>query len=650
MASTSVAPVKRQQPQQQTQTFAQTGSSDTFAATMQMQSTQQQQQQRQRQQSPVSSSLSFSSTLPRVSTLGAVPSAESVALASEWLRPAFQIGSTHGRVSFQADERVFHRTDVPPAARAAHDQITALLRTNLLASQASGGRPWDASTQSGVAIRGSKHCSWESSAQRFDDRFYHAMESEARVEAARARIEDIRAGRDPDPQPQNIQTQRWNVSTFIEEKNIKPLSATKEAAASQQQQQQKRPISHLPADYESLLSQQRHFSLQQRALKTSQDASDAAAADLQASWDAWARSSHVNGPAPGSSLHPHRAAQGEAQDRDALKAQVERTYPPEALATFLWQQENPAAAAAAGLEPLPDLYAHAGQAEHKTNHAHQPQSHSASRRLDQQQQQQYSSGGGGEAASLPYQSQVPPAWYRAEARTKQVATSKQRAPYAKFAHPGSFDWVEGGSARGGGGAGGRDDSHTQQQQQQWGAVGDEVRASGGHYRWSCCLHPLRDARGCQVVSVDPAKVRVVVARSDDPSTSAAWGLGSSKPSGVLAVAAVAARSAAAAASLDASHVRARSVQATAALSLSQHATPVLGGTAAAALASRGASGMGLSGPGVALVRRYEHSGRFELHQPSGDSLWSCCGAANKNELGCVAKNVTKEHRWQLESA
>jgi hypothetical protein len=263
-----------------------------------------------------------------------------------------------------------------------------------------------------------------------------------------------------------------------------------------------------------------------------------------------------------------------------------------------------------------------------------------------------------EGDSLPYSSSVPPAWYRAEARTKQLSTANALAPFPKLMHAGEYEWVPLAE----------DHAAAQQQQQVSGLSGSETFAAGGSYRWSCCLHPLRDARGCQAVDVDARKKRRVLARSDDPHSAAAWGMGCASMSGGAGAVGIHSRtnnasigggnaftSAAAAgvarsAGLDLTHVRARSGQAAAALSASLRSSPVVGGTAGVAARSS-SSGMGLSGPGVAAVLRYEHTGRFETLKTStdGEAMWSCCGAASADSVGCVAKTVTREARWQMES-
>jgi hypothetical protein len=170
------------------------------------------------------------------------------------------------------------------------------------------------------------------------------------------------------------------------------------------------------------------------------------------------------------------------------------------------------------------------------------------------------------------------------------------------------------------------------------------------------------------VDVDARKKRRVLARSDDPHSAAAWGMGCASMSGGAGAVGIHSRtnnasigggnaftSAAAAgvarsAGLDLTHVRARSGQAAAALSASLRSSPVVGGTAGVAARSS-SSGMGLSGPGVAAVLRYEHTGRFETLKTStdGEAMWSCCGAASADSVGCVAKTVTREARWQMES-
>lgn len=621
LAQTSAAPRQPQQQQQREQQFASTSvaplrssSNDAFAATTRAPLTAAAAAPLTRSAKPKASDLrasaaSLSSTLPRPAS-DASPGA-----SAPFLTSSFQIGSINGRMNFGSEERVFHRSDVPLKAREAHAEITRLLRTNLLDPQAKG---WDYGTTSGVAIRGSKHCSWETALDRFDDRFFHAMESDHRVAKAHRRIETIRAGMDPDFDGRNIQP-RWNVSTFVEDRPVTALSAgTKSSAAAEEEK--RAPIKFLPEDYKSLLAKQTNFSMDVRTNKEMAAEAARKDAELRASWAEWSRAAHVDG----TPAHP-QLDQRFKPDTEAVRQSVEQSYPSEALTTFLWQMENPEAAAAAGLEPITDLAGRMRQAQehaHHTRYAVPTTVHHAHRR------EQFT-----ESESLPYSSKVPPAWYRAEARTKQIAHSQQIAPYAKFAHPGSFEWVPASAPAG--------TEVAASPAQHW-TSGDELAAAGGTYRWSCCLHPLRDTRGCQAVGVDPSKRRVVVARSDDPSSSAAWGLGSSKMAGVTAAVRTQ--------SLDVSHVRARSEQATMALSSSSHASPVSGGTAAV---SSHASGMGLSGPGVAMVRRYEHSGRWEQLRAAGSEpewLWSCCGSGRQDEQGCVSTTVTKEHRWQLDSA
>lgn len=336
-----------------------------------------------------------------------------------YLHASFQIGSTHGRVSFGADERVFHRSDVPPAARQAVEEVTALLRTGLLQRD---GRPWNSSTTSGVAIRGSKCCSWETPADRFDDRYYHKLESETRVQAAKRRVDAIRCGHDPDWDPRN-QNPRWNVSTLPEEQVVTALSATK--IDQQQQLQSPSNSQFLPEDYKSLLQQQRNLSLHYRAERATAAEQQAERAALAESWASFARAAHVNGPPTQPQLE--RAAPVEAQIQEAA-AGVARQYPPDVLTTFLWQQENPEAAAAAGLKPL-DPAPGTQQSDRSgpvasryalPSTVHHDHRHDRSVAVQQ---------------SVPYSSKLPPAWYRAEARTKQLAKSTQEAPFPKFQHP-----------------------------------------------------------------------------------------------------------------------------------------------------------------------------------------------------------------------
>lgn len=337
-----------------------------------------------------------------------------------YLHASFQIGSTHGRINFADDERVFHRSDVPAAARAAVDQVTALLRTGLLQRD---GRPWNSSTTSGVAIRGSKCCSWETPADSFDDRYYHKLESETRVQAAKRRVDAIRCGHDPDWDPRN-QNPRWNISTLPEEQMVTALSATK--VDQQQQLQSPSNSQFLPEDYKSLLQQQRNLSLHYRSEKAAAAEQQAQRAALAESWASFARAAHVNGPPTQPQLE--RAAPVEAQVQEAA-AGVARQYPPDVLTTFLWQQENPEAAAAAGLKPLDPAPGAQQQSDRSgagaSRYALPPTVHHAHRHDRTTSVQQ----------SVPYSSKLPPAWYRAEARTKQLSKSTQDSPFPKFQHP-----------------------------------------------------------------------------------------------------------------------------------------------------------------------------------------------------------------------
>jgi hypothetical protein len=208
---------------------------------------------------------------------------------SSYLKSSFKIGSTHGRIHFEADERVFHRSDVPQRAREAHEFITQLLHTNLLAPNQ---RHWDSSISSGPSIRGSHHCSWSTNTESFDDRLYHKLHSEHLVEQAKRRVDLIREGVDPDFDAHNMHD-RWNVSTFIPEKRIRPLSATR--VQPNPPKQQPKQYKHLPTDYKSLLKMQTELNLYMRELKASAAEQKEAEDDLQRRWASWLREQHIDG-------------------------------------------------------------------------------------------------------------------------------------------------------------------------------------------------------------------------------------------------------------------------------------------------------------------------------------------------------------------
>jgi hypothetical protein len=512
---------------------------------------------------------------------------------SRFLEASFRIGSRHGRVEFDEEERVFHRSDVPQKAREAQAFVQQFLQTNVLAKQ----HPvWDVSTSSGVAIRGSKHCSWETPLDTFDNRYYHKVQSDHLVGRAQHRIELIRKGIDPDEDHANVNP-RWNVSTLVEDKGITALSSGKPGVSDLQG---RREIKHLPADHKTLIQLQTSENLHNRHLKVAAATLKEETEKLEASWNAWKRAEHVQGDP---NLPPLPA---EPRDKEKIAAEVAAAYPSEALQTFLWQQENPDAAAKAGLSPLAASHQHHSHApKHSVHHPHRSELSATHE-------------------TLPYTSKVPPAWYRVEARAAQVARSRAEAPFPKFAHPGSYSWVEQQN----------DGLLGAQESKEWTSA-DEVGVAGGTYQWSCCLHPLRDARGCTAIDTDPQKRRIVVARSDDPRSTAALGLAPARlHTTVLGR------------SLDASHVRARS-DAAATASAHSHAAPVYGGTAAVQGVS---SGMGLSGPGVAIVQRFSHTGLYGRNHATGEELWSCCGAGDREAKGCTSKTVTREHRWQVDSA
>jgi hypothetical protein len=416
------------------------------------------------------------------------------------------------------------------------------------------------------------------------------------VNNAKRRVDLIRSGIDPDFDNANLH-ERWNVSTLVEENGPSALGSKAGAAA---ELSHSRRIKHLPKDQKSLIALQTDLNLRTRAAKEVRAQEAAAEAALQASWNKWQMSEHVDGP-PTLPLLP-----AAPRDVEGIAKSLEQEYASEALQTFLWQQEHPEEAAKAGMKPLTQKSAR--------NHAVKPTVHHV-HRAEQSL----------ERDSLPYSSAVPPAWYRVEARAAQVAQSRAEAPFPRFAHPGAYAWEQTASD-------GINSLASGQEHKEW-TVGDEISAAGGAYRWSCCLHPLRDSRGCTAVDTDPGKRRIVVARSDDPASVAAMGFSSSK------------RHTTSSHGLDASHVRARADAAAAALHA--HAAPVTGGTSAVVGTS---SGMGLSGPGVAIVTRLVHTGLYQPCPATREMMWSCCGSGESNAPGCIAKTITKEHRWNVDSA
>ena len=428
------------------------------------------------------------------------------------------------------------------------------------------------------------------------------MESDYLVDKAKKRLEVIRAGEDPDFDQANINP-RWNVSTLVEEDGITPLSSSSKKDFVSHSNQS-RPIKHLPADRKSLVTLQTEANLRVRHEKEAKAAESAVETSLNASWNAWRLSEHVNG----SPTRPPLPM--EARDKEKIARSIEEEYGAEALQTFLWQQDHPEEAAAAGLKPLHTKSPRSYQVKPTVHHPHRTERHV-------------------EKEALPYSSPVPPAWYRVEARAAQISLSRAVAPFPKFHHPGQYEWqpIEPSAHSS------YDVRRTTSEHKDL-SVGDELVASGGSYRWSCCRHPLRDSRGCTANDTDPTKRRIVVARSDDPTSVAALGLAPSKKytSGSYG--------------LDASHVRSRSDAAASSTSTFRtHAPPTVGGTGAVVGHS---SSMGLSGPGVAIVARLAHTGIYTPCPATKEMMWSCCGAGESNAIGCTTKTVTKEHRWNLE--
>jgi hypothetical protein len=59
---------------------------------------------------------SLGSTSASIPTISSLPKPVTKEAEPQFLKAAFKIGSTHGRINFENEERVFHRSDVPEKA------------------------------------------------------------------------------------------------------------------------------------------------------------------------------------------------------------------------------------------------------------------------------------------------------------------------------------------------------------------------------------------------------------------------------------------------------------------------------------------------------------------------------------------------------
>lgn len=359
--------------------------------------------------------------------------------------------------------------------------------------------------------------------------------------------------------------------------------------------------------------------------------------EIKRRWREYERSESVFGPPVG--IHSRVGGGGEntvlsAERKKEIAEAVEREYDSTSLVAFISECERDPVAverrllsqqiiAEAKMDPslapivVTDRNWREADVPPSVHHIHRSHSHTHIHSDDEQ---------------LPYSSSLPPAWYRSQVRAKKEAKVREVGVYAKYRHPGTYEFITAADEE----EEERDRRGEQESKDSSGSVGSNG-VSSGKYRWSCCLHPLRDARGCVAYAIDSGKQRVIVGRSDDRRSIA--GMGFSGPSTQETIRA--------AAELDErSHLRETATAAAIATAV-QHTVPTIGGTATVAGMS---NGIGLSGPGVAIVKRFEHSGKYEKHAYSGDELWSCCGAYEKDAIGCISKIVTQEHRWQLSSS
>jgi len=600
-------------------------------------------------QSSLAKTQKFASTLPS-SSFSSPPAAASVsaspsplsrvgasALSSgnghDYLHASFKIGSTHGRIHFGSDERVFHRSDVPDKARAAHEEVQKFLQSDVLSRQPA----WNSTTLAGPIVNGSIQPGWVTAAERFDDRYYNQMESQHLIRKAQDRVEAIRRGIDPDEDGANLNP-RWNVSSQVD---YKPAPMLGSSVGLLPADAPSRPIPYLPAQRKSLIRLQSDMTLRMRAAKAQEAANKELNERLAKEAQYWHESTHVDGRPTHPQLNKHFQP-----DYEEIGRKVAEEYGQQRLTTFIHTQEMGSTSggeeenASGSYSPsrrqsrdisVPYSVHHAHRSEGvdpitQASRARRSSSSSAGAAAGTASGQdlivvesrsavrQHSTSQWGGPEYVPYSSKLPPAWYRAEARAKQISNSRAQAPCPKFVHTGEYRWEEQGMNQTG---------------LEEFKDGTAASSPSGSYRWSCCGHPFRDSRGCQVFSTDKVKKRIIVARSDDPSSVAAWGLGPTKAF---------------------TKATKELNQRLGSLSGTQPATSANGSVVPQAV------GMGLSGPGVAIVKRFEHSGRYERipataasDDGEGEIMWSCCGATKPDAQGCVAKTVTQEHRWQLSS-
>lgn len=239
------------------------------------------------------------------------------------LKAKFQIGSVHGRITYNMEDRVFHQSDLPERAVEARTEIKKLLRPDTMIRS---DKLWNVSTH-GETYSNTAVAPWDQT--REIDRQFKKQEAEHRIKNKEDRLNLIRAGVDPDHDQRHIHKE-WNQSV-----SIQPAYKTKF------QQKNAKPVKPKlkPKETRSLIDRQKEISEESVARRRAiREAEEEAERKRRALLDATVacRDTHS---------YPHDTANTIAADTRALRdpALLESKYTPDVLEEFMKTQEEAAA-------------------------------------------------------------------------------------------------------------------------------------------------------------------------------------------------------------------------------------------------------------------------------------------------------------------
>jgi hypothetical protein len=527
---------------------------------------------------------------------------------SEYLRSRFQIGSAQSqRVNFAQTERVFHRNDIPQAAREARK----LVEESLYGSSEANKPVWNPGSASGTNIRGLRGASWDQS--RWDDKYYNALHSDFLVKTAQNRINMIREGRDPDADLLNIHEKRWDGSSKRDERVSEPqmrLSSTTyrprdiysstASLLSRMERHKKQPENHI-----SLVQREKIFLHQERARKTAEFQQREANYKAESQWNELYRTNHWNS-VPEHSI-PDLYSTLSAPNYSEIAQNIEKSYGAEVLQQFLAQQECKSAEKSPQNKNNQRTKSELPRSVHSQHHGlpidqtiikDSSQIHSFSTKFGPELQPKHSA----------------PAWERCSQLDKQLARSLGAPqPYPIYRHTG--EWL----------------------------------AQDGDKLWSCCGNNRADSRGCEVEKFAQNKARLVIGATDTRRKANGFEWSIHRPIIRENKANQDGNGA------EIAENKQLSVSSSLKYVLSGSELPLTKSSTVDALSLTGVSTsydaaskhLGASGPGIAIVKMLEHLGSYGRISNTNELAWSCCLNNDRDSQGCSSKTIVRENRWNI---